>query len=298
MRTGLIGLSVFAALSASAEPPAYLEKDLAELTSLFEGRWDNDRHIFFAEDAGIDAGILAPRQHIEIVPVELEGAPEGALVLMADRTVEGEATARLFHVFALGDAHIAHGFFVSAATDELPSFDELRGVRTCQVNWQRAAGGFRGTSQDSGCRTVFPRPEDATEFALELSEQAFNVIVTGGTERVEARMRRARSFSCWAAVLRGAEHGDSGEGLDDWDFRRGIAIHDQGGEAVIETDDRRVRLKLRDVDWPYGNRRASLTLYIYEGDEDRAVSYAWTGGGEDRIGINLRWLQASCTAEP
>ncbi len=104
-------------------------------------------------------------------------------------------------------------------------------------------------------------------------------------------------FTCWVAVMRGAEHGDSGAGMDDWDFRSNVVLHDQGGEAEIESDDRKVRLKLRDVDWPYGERRPSLTLYVHEGDDDRAVSYAWTGGGEERIGINLRWLQASCTAD-
>ncbi len=36
----------------------------------------------------------------------------------------------------------------------------------------------------------------------------------------------------------------------DWDFRQAIEIHDQGGEAVIETDEtpsRRIRLKLREL---------------------------------------------------
>ncbi|MEM6653596.1 MAG: hypothetical protein AAF582_13425, partial [Pseudomonadota bacterium] len=117
----------------------------------------------------------------------------------------------------------------------------------------------------------------------------------------EARLRRARPFECWAAVLRGATHGDSGEGMRDWDFRRGVTLHDQGGEAELITDEeppRRIRLRLRNVDWPYGTNRPSLTLYVLEGDNDRAVSYAWNEGDADRIGLNLRWLQASCTHAP
>ncbi len=114
-------------------------------------------------------------------------------------------------------------------------------------------------------------------------------------------MRRARPFECWTAILRGAEHGDSGEGQNDWDFRRGVKLHDQGGVAELMTDEeepRRIRLKLRDVDWPYGTNRPSLTMYVHEGDSERAVSYTWTEAGADRIGINLRWIQASCTYTP
>ena len=89
--------------------------------------------------------------------------------------------------------------------------------------------------------------------------------------------------------------------MRDWDFRRGVSLHDQGGEAELITDEetpRRIRLRLRNVDWPYGTNRPSLTLYVLEGDNDRAVSYAWNEGDAERIGINLRWLQASCTHTP
>lgn len=82
-------------------------------------------------------------------------------------------------------------------------------------------------------------------------------------------------------------------------FRNDVTLHDQGGEATIETDEtppRQIKLVLRDVDWTYGVNRASLVLYVYEDvDDDRAASYAWAEGGAERIGINLRWIQASCT---
>ena len=52
---------------------------------------------------------------------------------------------------------------------------------------------------------------------------------------------------------------------------------------------------MRNVRWPYGNNRPSLVLYAYRPDKDRAVSYAWADPSAQRIGINLRWMQASCT---
>ena len=80
-----------------------------------------------------------------------------------------------------------------------------------------------------------------------------------------------------------------------------MKLHDQGGVAELMTDEdtpRSIRLKLRDVDWPYGTNRPSLTMYVHEGMSDRAVSYTWTEAGAERIGINLRWIQASCTYTP
>lgn len=116
-------------------------------------------------------------------------------------------------------------------------------------------------------------------------------------------LRRARPFQCWAAVLRGAKHGDSGEAAkpEDWHFLRDVWIHDQGGAARVTSDEtppRSVELRLRRVEWPSGPNRPSLTLYVHEAGASRALSYAWGEYDAERLGLNLRWLQASCTHAP
>ena len=88
---------------------------------------------------------------------------------------------------------------------------------------------------------------------------------------------------------------------EEWTFRQGLEIYDQGGFIWVETDEdepQRVGLKLRNVEWPYGNNRPSLVLYAYRETADRAVSYAWSEPTAERIGINLRWMQGSCTHAP
>lgn len=78
-----------------------------------------------------------------------------------------------------------------------------------------------------------------------------------------------------------------------------LRLHDQGGIVRIndeENEHEQIALKMRNVDWPMGNNRPSRVLYTYrDGDEENAVSYAWTSPDEPRIGINLRWVQVSCT---
>lgn len=306
LKTGLLtgaafGLVAACATAQEAQAPGWLEKDFIALTGLFEGRWDNDRHVFFADAAGMDEATIAPRQHIEITRVALAGddpAAHAAVKFKAIRTVEGEPPAELVHIFSIDAASQTIAQTIAAPGGVLPPapFD-------CEIHWARSGEHFDGTASGEECPLIFNRPADggALTVALTLSENEFWVQSTRGEAMIEARMRRARPFECWTSVLRGAAHGDSGEGMRDWDFRRGVKLHDQGGVAELVTDEdppRRIRLKLRDVDWPYGTNRPSLTLYVHEGDNDRAVSYAWTEASADRIGINLRWLQASCTHTP
>ncbi|MEM7327659.1 MAG: hypothetical protein AAF437_02895 [Pseudomonadota bacterium] len=281
--------------------PGWLTKDYAEFISVFAGRWDNDRHVFFAEDAGMDTAPIAPRQHINIAPAVLseEIDPEANVaVFRAVRTVEGETPATLLHTITIDPERQQIRQSISIPGGVLPP------TKTgCDIYWQRQGAQFRGEAQGEGCGDLFPRPEGdgALSVSATLSEKEFWITSARDDERVEARMRRARPFECWTAILRGATHGDSGQGKNDWDFRRGVTLHDQGGEAVLHTDEeepRKIRLKLRNVDWPYGTNRPSLTLYIMEGESDRAVSYAWNEGDAERIGINLRWIQASCTHAP
>ena len=295
------GMLAACATAQEADVPGWLEKVFAELTSLVEGRWDNDRHVFFAEAAGMDTATLAPRQHIEITRVALAGdedAKPGTVTFKAVRTDEGEAPTEIVNLFSIDADSQSIRQTLAVPAGLLPP-EPMDG----HVDWARSSGQFLGTARGEACDSVFSRPVDGGDLSvtLALSETEFWVQSARGNALIEARLRRARPFECWTAILRGAEHGDSGQGMNDWDFRRGVKLHDQGGVAELITEEetpRRIRLRLRDVDWPYGTNRPSLTMYVLEGDNDRAVAYTWTEAGADRIGINLRWLQASCTYAP
>lgn len=113
---------------------------------------------------------------------------------------------------------------------------------------------------------------------------------------VVTTLRRARPVTCWASMLRATRKPDGGE---DWTFHSGLKLHDQGGRVRAGGGDApEAVLRMRNVVWPSGPNRPSLVLYIHRPDApDRAVSYAWTDPGAARVGINLRWMQASCTID-
>lgn len=112
-------------------------------------------------------------------------------------------------------------------------------------------------------------------------------------------LRRARDVTCWAAVPKTIKKPD---GSPDWYFMQNVKMHDQGGRAMIGGEASGadpVVIRMRSVTWPAGStNRPSTVLYVHKPDNpDHAESYAWADPGAARIGINLRWMQASCTVD-
>jgi hypothetical protein len=129
------------------------------------------------------------------------------------------------------------------------------------------------------------------------SQSADRVIATLKNGR-KTILRRARAVTCWGSVPKTNKKAD---GSDDWYFTAGLKLHDQGGRVTFgggDTGAPPVVLRMRNVIWPSGPNKPSLVLYIHKPETpDRAESYSWADPDAKRIGINLRWMQASCTVD-
>ena len=115
----------------------------------------------------------------------------------------------------------------------------------------------------------------------------------GGSE-----LRRARPFFCWVSVRKFTAKPD---GTEDWTFVRNLANFDQGGRIKVPGEGIApdVTIRLRNVTWARGSRnKPSLVLYVHKQDPIRAESYSWAAPQSTMIGINLRWVQASCSRTP
>ncbi|MEP2735982.1 MAG: nuclear transport factor 2 family protein [Erythrobacter sp.] len=111
----------------------------------------------------------------------------------------------------------------------------------------------------------------------------------------QSELRLARDFRCWISVRKDSPKPDGGE---DWSFQRNIDIFDQGGRILVpgngEAPDATIRL--RNVTWAKGSpNKPALVLYVHKQDPVRAVSYSWASSDAAMVGINLRWMQASCS---
>ena len=111
-------------------------------------------------------------------------------------------------------------------------------------------------------------------------------------------LQHARTATCWGSVPKTAKKPD---GTEDWYFVSGLKLHDRGGRVQFgggDTGAPAVVLRMRNVVWPTGTNKPSLVLYVHKPENpDHAESYSWADPEAKRIGINLRWMQASCTID-
>ncbi len=305
-----------------------LEKDLGDLLAWFPGRWDNDRQVFFAKDLKTPEAQRHGRIHSIIRPVDLPAFAKD--VFYVEQYADNDPAKiyrQLIYTFVIDAAEnaIRLDIFIPKDTAKLVGAwrdpaklasltpDQATTGLGCAVYWRRQnaqfigamkAGACRVTSQRNGQTLVITDDLVLSQNGLSIPDRAVDAAgayVYGNKAGMPHELRRARMFQCWVATLRGAKHGDSGAGLNDWQFQRELLIHDQGGELVIKTNEptpREFFLRLRAVEWPMGPNRPSLTLYVHEKGNDRALSYVWGEIDAERLGINVRWLQASCTLAP
>ncbi len=302
--------------SAHADEAAVLDKDFHTMMAWFPGVYDNQEQVYFEQEQEVDEALRHERIHYVFEPVYLPAFGEHVFYVQQHlnddpaqiyrqriytfRPDYEEGAIRLtIHipndVASLVDAHLDPTKLSGLSPEQ------TRVLPGCDVFWRRQSNHFVGymtpnacsyVSSESGKRIIFNDDLLLTEEALWISDRAQDEEgnrVFGHPTGVPHKNRKARRFECWMTAMQ-----RDGE----WTFRRGLEIHDQGGMVWLETEEegpQQVGIKMRNVRWPYGNNRPSLVLYAYRHDEDRAVSYAWADPSAQRIGINLRWMQASCT---
>ncbi len=165
------------------------------------------------------------------------------------------------------------------------------GTPLCPVWWSRDAAQFSAEG-DAECTEGMGSPA-----TLALGEQQFWWTSRGASDAA-VKLHRARQFTCYADIP------GVGGGRDiPYTRYDNLSLHDQGAETwFVDKDGRNLGLRLFNVDWPINNydgyfTRDSLVIYVIEKLDDGSTKehgYAFTLPEANRIGINLKWLLASC----
>jgi hypothetical protein len=320
------------AMSHAAAPVALssrnvLDKDMSTLLQWFPGRYDNDLQVYFDGELNTPQENRNNRIHSIFSPVTLPAF--GPNVFYVEQYADGDPT-KIYRqrIYRFSPDYTENAVKLEIFAPSPEQATAMRGAYNdpsklaaltpanmtlypgCDVFWRRQENQFIGYMKPNACRVASRRSGKTlvitdnlvlTDHSIWIADQAVDetgAFVYGNRAGISHHLNKARPFTCWTSVLRGASHGTTGVGIpESWTFDRGW-IHDQGGELAVKTDETPVRefyIRLRNVEWPYGTNRPSLTMYIHEKGNPRAISYSWADEGATRVGINLRWLQASCT---
>ena len=300
-----------------------LEKDVLDLADLLAGRWDNELQTFFEPELNVPLPLRHERLHAIVKPVL---APEfGPVSLYVEYRKGGEAgpvvrqriwTLSVDHElgavrlsgFAPKDGKPLEGAWRQIEGSEGLKPDQVKKdsytpVAGCDIIWRRRGEGFSGATRPATCKLV----TNADKRVLSVSEQhdlsanvwevrdvgvdERGVRVFGGSDMPPTRLKRAKTFTCWASVAKGAVRA----------IVTDLVVHDQGGMASAEFaggNPTKLRLRLRNVDWPIGQNRPSLTLYLLIDGDDRAEGYAWGEPAANRLALDVGGTQLSCTRDP
>jgi hypothetical protein len=132
--------------------------------------------------------------------------------------------------------------------------------------------------------------------SFEIAANTANTITAKFGKDGKTTLRLAREVTCWGTTPKAQKKAD---GSEDWYFVPGLKMHDQGGRVRFgggTSGAPEVILRMRNVIWASGTNRPSVVLYVHTpADPERAVSYVWGDPDVGRLGVNLRWMQASCT---
>ncbi|MEM8986232.1 MAG: chromophore lyase CpcT/CpeT [Pseudomonadota bacterium] len=303
----------------SPGPNDVLDRDFRVMMEWFPGRYDNQEQVYFQNLLDTPEEARNGRIHSIFFPVELDGF-SGETFYVQQYGDNDPSKVYRQRVYAFTPDYEENAIRLTIFTPKAPETlldahldpskleglgpDDMIARPGCEVYWRRQAGQFVGYMKPRACSFVSERSgkrifitDDLflSEHKIWISDQAEDedgAYVFGNKAGVPHKNNRARDFKCWVAVKK-----RNGE---DWTFVRDVAIHDNGDWAEISTDERRpktVYIRMRNVKWPYGRNRDSLTLYVHEDKDASAVSYAWNEANAERVAVNLRWMQASCTVD-
>ncbi|MBM3789451.1 MAG: hypothetical protein FJW35_03765, partial [Acidobacteria bacterium] len=176
--------------------------------------------------------------------------------------------------------------------------DRMISTRGCEVYWDPEGEGFLGrlregachrVSKESGQRLVVSGSFRLTEAGISMAESAVDEMgrpVSGRGEEVPFRLQRCRFYTGWSVVQR--------EGTEEYNITRDIALHDQGARVAVRSEKKEYEIELAELVYQ-SSKIPILKLALYEKGEVQSFAYTWTHPGAERIGINLRWIQAGFT---
>jgi len=299
---------------------AKLERQLEQIAEWYPGTYDNYNQVNFENNGYAGPQPKYPHGRIPQIITHLPEGPLGKYVFYQQQYANGEydkvyrqrimifsIDAEKKHImqksFALKDAekyvdaHLQPEKFAALTMEGLVRFFP----ESCAMIWRKVGDQFQGDIPAGKClidsrrhpgeKRIITASNILTEkalFSMEGGTKEDGMFVFGQKDGDYYHSLKARPFTCWIDLRQ--ENGS-------YQNISGLKTHDQGkkvyfGEA--EPGQKRSYLRLKQTIFPTGDRPPVFEIFIHKDGAEKATGYSWTSPEARMIGINLRWMLASC----
>ena len=304
------------ALSAAAQNPS---KEMPLMMKWFEGRFDNYQQTFDEKESKAEF----PHERIHSIFARVNLPLIGDNVFYVQQFMDGDETKiyrQRLYVFTPNKKEKAIELKIYTFADEKAvlnahldnsklnglTLEKMDSPKGCEVFWRlnKAGDKFEGSMKKDACKVVSKRSGKTliitddlflTKDEIWINDQAKDDqgnYVFGNKSGVHHKLKRVRMFDGWTAVLKDGSTEMTGQDApaDAWTGQRNLMIHDQGGMVKIND-----KFSAQLAQLTYKNGTKVLKLGIVDNATGKTVAYTWANPEAERIGINLRWIQAGFT---
>lgn len=311
----LFSIIVFLSIqTVAAQNP---EKDLRLMMSWFEGRFDNYAQTVEEKETKTEF----PHERIHSIFARVNLPNIGENVFYVQQYMDGDETKiyrqRLYvftpnrkekaielKIFTFPDEKAVLNAHLDKAKLNGLTLEKMDSPKGCEVFWRLKDNKFEGSMKPNACRVVSKRSGKTliitddlflTKDEIWINDQAKDDqgnYVFGNKANVHHKLKKVKIFEGWTAVLKDGSAEMTGQDApaDAWDGQRNLMIHDQGGMVKIND-----KFSAELAQLTYKNGTKVLKLGIVDNASGKTVAYTWANPEAERIGINLRWVQAGFT---
>ena len=293
------------------------EKDLRLMMSWFEGRFDNYAQTVEEKETKTEF----PHERIHSIFARVNLPNIGENVFYVQQYMDGDETKiyrqRLYvftpnrkekaielKIFTFPDEKAVLNAHLDKAKLNGLTLEKMDSPKGCEVFWRLKDNKFEGSMKPNACRVVSKRSGKTliitddlflTKDEIWINDQAKDDqgnYVFGNKANVHHKLKKVKIFEGWTAVLKDGSTEMTGQDApaDAWDGQRNLMIHDQGGMVKIND-----KFSAELAQLTYKNGTKVLKLGIVDNASGKTVAYTWANPEAERIGINLRWVQAGFT---
>lgn len=300
-----------------------LAQDFVLFQEWFQGEYDNHEQVWQQKVNGIEEKDLHEHIHHIFMPVAAPQVGEKTYFVKQymDGDYENVYRQRLYQ-FSLDEAEDAIKLVIYSFKDEKKyryadrnpellsalSPEEVKNTAGCEVYWRHNGSYFDGYMKDKACHFFSSRSNKTiyitdtlrlTDSEIWIGDKAFDDEgnkVFGRDE--QHKNRKVRYFNGWMGLKRQTIDPSAAE--DDWVFMKDVRIHNEGQTLPItDKDGNKTGYSVQLAQLTYQNTtQPILKLGLIEDKTGKTVTYIWSNTEANRIGMNLRWMQAGFTSSP